>query len=98
MSITATNIADALGLAGVILLLLGYFLLQAGKLNSEGIAFSVYNLIGSALVLFSLMFSWNLPAAIMEIAWILASIYGIARTLIKRKHHAKHHNSTTHLH
>lgn len=78
------ELGDIVGMVGVVVLLLGYFLLQTGKI-SNSITFSVFNLIGSLMILFSLLFAWNLPAAVMEIAWVFLSIWGIVRVLLKRK-------------
>jgi hypothetical protein len=36
------------------------------------------------LILISLFADWNLPAFVMEVFWILISIYGLARHYGKR--------------
>ena len=68
---------DILGMIGVFLVLWYYCLLQIGKCSAKSLGFSIANLVGSLLILFSLWFNWNLAAVIMEIAWILTSFYGI---------------------
>lgn len=82
------TVAELVGILGVVVLLVGYFLLQAGKLSATGIAYSLYNLVGALLILFSLLFDWNLPAALIEIAWALVSLWGIVRILLKRRQKA----------
>ena len=73
------------GVFGVILILVAYFLLQWGKLRPGGFVYSLLNLIGALGILYSLFFEWNLSAVLMEIAWILISIYGLVRCFMQRK-------------
>ena len=59
---------DAIGLLGVAIILISYFLLQVGKLHLEQVLYSLANLIGALLILLSLFFSWKLASFIIEIA------------------------------
>ncbi|MGE3920336.1 MAG: hypothetical protein AB7F64_05230, partial [Gammaproteobacteria bacterium] len=54
-----------------------YFMLQYNKLKANTYLFSSLNVIGSCLILYSLFFAWNLSSALIEIAWILISCFGI---------------------
>lgn len=72
-----TSAHEMVGLIGVSIILVTYYLLQSGRLKSISFSYSILNLIGSGLILYSLFFAWNLPAAVVEIAWIAISIYGI---------------------
>ena len=74
---------DALGLLGVVLILLAYFLLQAGRMRGHALSYQLLNAVGALLVLVSLLYAFNLSAFLMEVAWLAVSIYGIARG---RKH------------
>jgi hypothetical protein len=69
---------DAVGLLGVVLVLLAYFLLQAGRLRGNALPYQLLNAAGALFVLLSLLYAFNLPAFLMELAWVLVSIYGIA--------------------
>ena len=73
------TVPDWLGLAGVVLILAAYGLLQARMLAAEHPAFSACNALGAALILVSLAFDFNLPAAVIETAWLLISLYGLVR-------------------
>ena len=68
---------DFIGLTGVSIIVTTYFLLQIHKLSSTDIKFSVLNIIGSLLILYSLLFNWNLPSVIIESFWILISLIGV---------------------
>lgn len=76
---------DIIGIAGVVLILAAYFLLQSGRLTSEDLAFPVTNLIGAVLILVSLTNTFNLASFIIELAWIAISLFGIAKILLGRK-------------
>lgn len=72
-------VADIVGTIGVGFTLLAYFLLQIDEIPSTGRLYSVLNVVGAVLILYSLYFNWNTPAVIMEIAWFLISLYGLIR-------------------
>lgn len=79
------EIANLIGIAGVIILLLAFFLLQLGKLAAHAYLYSVLNLLGSLMILYSLFYAWNLPAVIIEISWALISIFGIVKRAIRSR-------------
>jgi hypothetical protein len=66
-------------LAGVVLYLGSYALLQAGILHGSGYTYAILNLCASSLVLISLMVAFNLSSAIIQVSWIVISLMGIAR-------------------
>jgi paired small multidrug resistance pump len=70
---------DWAGLGGVALILLAYFLLQAGRVRGDALGYQLMNAAGALAVLISLLFAFNLCAFVMEAAWLAVSIYGIAR-------------------
>lgn len=75
------NIPDIIGILGVIFILIAYTLFQFERIDPKGFWYSFLNLIGASLILYSLLFSWNLASVIIEIFWILISIYGIWKYL-----------------
>ncbi|MFT3741739.1 MAG: hypothetical protein QM752_03570 [Gammaproteobacteria bacterium] len=79
----AAEIANIVGIIGVILLLIAFFFLQLGKLATHGYTYSFLNLAGALMILYSLFYAWNLPAVIIEVAWSLISIFGIAKRFFK---------------
>ena len=80
------QISDEVGIIGVIFILISYILLQLEKIDSKSITYSIINLIGAVLILFSLFYSWNLASVIIEIFLILISIFGIVKHFfVKRK-------------
>jgi len=71
---------DFVGNIGVVLILGSYFLLQIDKVNSKSVAYSVGNAIGAVLILVSLCFAFNLSSFVIEIFWLLISLYGLFHT------------------
>lgn len=75
---------DAVGLVGVFLILLAYFLLQTEKISSDQLTYPVLNLMGAALILISLTQTFNLASFVIEVCWIGISVYGIVKILRRR--------------
>ncbi|AKQ33599.1 CBU_0592 family membrane protein [Candidatus Coxiella mudrowiae] len=76
---------NIIGISGVLLVLLAYCLLQMNKLNQSSITYSLLNFIGSGFILISLYFSWNLASGIIEIAWLLISLFGLTKAIYFRR-------------
>lgn len=72
---------NVLGMIGVIMVLLAYFLLQVERLSGASLAYSVLNFVGSILILISLYFTPNVPSVVIEIAWLLISALGLGKIL-----------------
>ena len=78
------NWTDALGIVGSLLIVIAYFANLRGSLATSGAVYSLLNLVGASLILFSLWFAWNLAAAVMEGFWAAISVYGLARVAAAR--------------
>lgn len=76
---------DILGTVGVAVIVLAYFLLQAGRLRSDQLAYSVMNGVGAVLILISLYYDFNFPSLVVEFFWLLISLYGIARYIVQKR-------------
>ena len=76
---------DLVGVAGVALILVAYAGAQFGRLEPRRAPALLLNLVGACLILVSLAFRFNLAAVLMEAAWALVAIYGLARLLLARR-------------
>lgn len=76
---------DIIGSIGVATIILTYVLLQIGRIKSESLLYSVLNGLGAGLIVFSLFYSFNFSAFVVESLWVLISIYGIAKYFLKGK-------------
>lgn len=76
---------DAIGLAGVVLLLIAYGLTVSGKLDPLRPAALLLNLFGALGILASLWGAFNLSALVIETAWTLIALAGLARWVLKQR-------------
>lgn len=79
-----SKIPNAIGMLGVICLLIDYYLLSVNKISSNDLVYQLMNFFGASAILYSLFFEWNTPSVIIESAWVLISIIGICRILKTR--------------
>ncbi len=70
---------DLVGNAGVVMILVCYFLAQAGRLGPNAPTYSLLNGLGALLIMVSLLYNFNLSSMIIEVAWLAISIYGLVR-------------------
>ena len=73
------EIANSIGIIGVSLVLVAYFMNQVQVVSACSLNYSLLNLVGAILILYSLFHHWNLASVIIECAWILISLIGLAR-------------------
>jgi predicted membrane protein len=66
------------GIIGTLIVLLAFFLLQARKLHGNGAVYQLLNAIGAAAIIVSLCYQFNLASMLLEIVWLLISLYGLA--------------------
>jgi len=71
---------DWIGIAGTLMVLGAFFLLQAGRIHGNRIAYQLLNLFGAAGVLVSLWGQFNISVFLLEAAWVAISVYGIVRS------------------
>ena len=76
---------DIVGLIGVVLILIAYYLLEIDKIGRETLSYPMLNFVGAVLILFSLLYEFNLPAVMMELSWVAVSLMGIRRVLKQEK-------------
>lgn len=76
---TVSTMFELAGLIGVILYVGAYAALQLGFLRGNGYSYALANLLASALVLVSLLTSFNLSSAIIQMMWVVISTAGLAR-------------------
>ncbi|MFS8064316.1 MAG: CBU_0592 family membrane protein [Luteimonas sp.] len=83
----ALNMAwyDWVGIAGTLMVLAGFFLLQAGRVSGTGIVYQLLNLFGAGGVLLSLLGTFNVSVFLLEFTWVLISGYGIVRSFKTRQ-------------
>ncbi len=81
----STEWHQMIGLAGTFFYIGSYFLLQAGKLRGDGIAYVVLNMAAASLVLFSVTYKFNLASTLIQVSWILISFVGLIRIVSSKQ-------------
>ena len=76
---------DILGTIGVAIIILTYVLLQIERVRSDQLIYSMLNAIGASLILISLYFDFNLPSVVVEFFWLVISLFGIGKYLLRSR-------------
>jgi hypothetical protein len=78
------NVPDLIGLIGVAAYLSAYGLLQLGTLKVEDSRYALLNALGALLILYSLIFDFNLASFVTQAAWLVLTAVGYIRSRIKQ--------------
>ena len=73
---------DLVGNIGVFCILATYLMLQLEKVLVTSMLYSSLNALGAGMVVFSLLYDFNLSAFVIESMWLLISLLGVARRVI----------------
>ncbi|MEP6927172.1 MAG: hypothetical protein ABI834_06020 [Ginsengibacter sp.] len=71
------NFGDWIGSIGVAILLIAFLLILINKISKDGIGYLLMNFVGSGLAAVASYLIHYLPFIILEIAWMLASLFGL---------------------
>ena len=74
------TLPNLVGLLGVAAYLTAYALLQLNRLGSHDPRYLVLNAAGSALILVSLLYDFNLPSFVTQTAWLVFTAVGFVRS------------------
>ncbi len=75
---------DLFGSIGVGLIVLTYILLQIERIRSDQLSYSILNAAGASLILVSLYFDFNFPSLVVEVFWLLISLFGIGKYWLRK--------------
>ncbi len=73
------------GFTGMLFVVLAYLFLQMNKYTIKSLQYQLLNLVGAILLLISLFVHFNLGSFIIEVFWIIITIYGIVVNLKDKK-------------
>ena len=79
------SIFQLAGLAGVVVYLSAYLALQLNILEGSGYRYASLNTLAAMLILVSLVESFNLWSALIQISWILISVVGMTLFYLKTR-------------
>ena len=72
------------GVFGVVMMLVAYAGIHFDWFDPKKLAALVMNLVGSSLVLLSMIHAFNLSAFLMEASWAVMALYGLAKLVLRR--------------
>lgn len=76
---------NAIGLFGVFLLIVDYYLLVSGKLLPTSIQYYLLNISASFCILFTLLFDFNLASIITQGIFIVIGFYGLIKNVFNSR-------------
>lgn len=77
------DIYQWIGFVGMALVIFAYLLLQINKYTIQSLQYQLLNLVGAILLLISLCVHFNLGSFIIEVFWIIITLYGIYKNIKK---------------
>ena len=79
------DIFQIIGFVGMLFIVYAYFLPQTHKAEHDSLGFQFLNLIGAILLIISLLVHFNLGSFLIEVFWIVITLYGMAKNRIASK-------------
>lgn len=79
------TLADWIGVLGVSMILLAFYLNSNGKVRSNDLSFILLNLIGATLACLASVLIDYIPFVILEAVWALVSLNSLMKYLKKTK-------------
>lgn len=79
------DIYQVIGFIGMLFIIWAYFLLQIEKYTITSFSYQILNLVGAILLLISLFVHFNLGSFIIEVFWIIITLYGIYKNYKENK-------------
>ncbi|MEO5682555.1 MAG: hypothetical protein ABIQ88_07930 [Chitinophagaceae bacterium] len=73
------NTNDALGFAGVAILLVAYLLNMEGKISKDSLPYILLNIVGAGLACLASYLINYLPFVILEATWTMVSVWALVR-------------------
>ncbi|MDB5431577.1 MAG: conserved hypothetical rane spanning protein [Caulobacter sp.] len=80
----SVSLFDALGVVGVLMILVAYGATILGGLKADGLWALAANFVGAGLILLSLSEKFNMASFLMEGSWALVALLGMIRLVFKR--------------
>jgi hypothetical protein len=75
---------EAVGSAGVFLLLIAFFLNLVGKLRSGSLAYAILNLLGAGLACYASWLLDFLPFVVLEGTWAAVAAFALGSILVRK--------------
>ncbi|MCE8008688.1 hypothetical protein [Aestuariivita sp.] len=83
------GVADVIGLLGFSLYMLNYTSLSLRWVSGDSVQYLAMNMAAATCVLVGLTTQFNLPSAMIQVFWIVLSVFGIVLRLRNRASHRR---------
>jgi hypothetical protein len=80
----AQTLVDIIGYAGMVLILLAFYLISAGKVEGNSRAYQVINLFGGVGILINAYYFNAMPSVVLNAIWIVIAGVALAKTFSGR--------------
>ena len=80
-----TDWYSLIGFVGVFFYLSSYALLNMNRIDGNGNNYKAMNLVAAVCVAISLLEHFNAPSMVIQVVWIVISIFGICKSLWVKK-------------
>ena len=81
-----STVHDIIGITGLVLESAAFFLLQQEKISPKSWSYLGFIFVGTAMMLYSLYYTWNLTAVIANYIWNFIAFYNIIKyRILNRK-------------
>jgi len=74
---TYPNLLQVIGIIGFLTYIIGFALVQCGKVCGNGVAYPASKVFAATCVLISLVGAFNLASMLIQLSYILIGIYGV---------------------
>ncbi|MCY4180032.1 MAG: hypothetical protein OXC60_05890 [Litoreibacter sp.] len=78
-------VLQGVGVLGFVTYMGAFAALQMGRLDGNGVAYALLNVVAAGLVLVSLLSAFNLASMLIQISWIVIGGVGIWRHLARAR-------------
>lgn len=79
------TLPDLIGFVGVACVVVTYLLSQIGRMDATAPAYPAINGVGAVMILVSLYFRPNPASLAIEFFWLVISVVGFIRAMMKRR-------------
>lgn len=84
------------GVVGSIIYVATFAAMQLGRIDGNGLRFTLLNILAASLVASSLFVEFNLSTALIQFSWLLAGLAGLALRARKSRSAAHNVSDATH--
>jgi len=90
------DIYQWIGFIGMAFVVIAYLFLQTNKYTIRSLEYQLLNLVGAILLLISLFVHFNLGSFIIEVFWIIITLYGIFVNIKSNRKKGNTNENTNH--